>query len=290
MNYSAIKYNDIANGEGIRTSLFVSGCRHFCPGCFNKEAQNYNNGEEFDNNTIDMILDSIDDEYHDGISILGGEPMDWLNVIEVVKLCYKFRKRYGWTKSIWLYTGYSFEYLMLYHEEPYFQLLKRIDILVDGQFIESQKDISLKFRGSKNQRVIDLRKTFETGKITIKEGYEVENMPTETKLEFLKSDKDVREIPGTIVCHFKRLDYIEKCIKDNKEYDPNIYLYEIVGVGKNTETNEKYVIYKAIYNHKEWGISFGDIFCRPYDMFMSRVDVFKYPNAMQEFRFEPYKF
>lgn len=117
----------------------------------------------------------------------------------------------------------------------------------------------------------------------------MENTKNESS-NFVKVEKDIRLVQGTIVSHFKRLNYITKCIKEGKDYDDNVYLYEVVGVGKNTETEEKYVIYKAIYNSKEFGVKFGDIFVRPYDMFLSKVDMIKYPNIVQEYRFEPYTF
>lgn len=167
MNYANIKYNDISNGEGIRTSLFVSGCNFNCPGCFNKEAQDFNYGEFFTDEIMNNILDSIDDEFHSGITILGGEPLDEQNASKLIRLCSKFRERFGYTKSIWVYTGYTFETIRsdnLLHNNAN-QILSYIDVLVDGRFIESQKDITLVFKGSRNQRIIDVKKSIKEGEV-----------------------------------------------------------------------------------------------------------------------------
>lgn len=158
MKYSGIIYDDIANGIGIRTSLFVSGCRNNCSGCFNKEQQNFNYGEEFTDEIIDKILDSVDNDYHNGISILGGDPMEPENAIEVKKLVDKFRERFGKSKTIWLYTGYTFEDLFETHDIRH-ELLLSVDVVVDGLFIENLRDITLRFKGSNNQRIIDVNAT-----------------------------------------------------------------------------------------------------------------------------------
>ena len=157
MNYANIKYNDIANGEGIRTSLFVSGCRNNCPGCFNKEAQDFNCGEEFTDEIMDKIINSVDDKYHDGITLLGGDPMEPENAEVLCRLAEKFKKKYGDTKTIWCYTGYIYESINALDTSDYrHKLLSFIDILVDGPFIEAEKDITLRFKGSRNQRIIKL--------------------------------------------------------------------------------------------------------------------------------------
>lgn len=166
MNYSGIIFDDIANGIGIRTSLFVSGCRNNCPGCFNKEQQNFNYGEEFTDEIIDKILDSVDDASCAGISILGGDPMEPENAIEVKKLVDKFHKRYGTSKTIWLYTGYNFEDILETYDIRR-ELLLSVDMVVDGLFIESLKDITLRFKGSSNQRIIDINATKENHSTTV---------------------------------------------------------------------------------------------------------------------------
>lgn len=158
MNYGGIIKDDIANGPGIRTSLFVSGCRNNCQGCFNKAAQDFTYGYIFDENVEDMIIDSVNDEYHSGITLLGGDPMEPENAEALLSLVNKFRAQYGYTKTIWLYTGYIYENLYeLSIEDPRKKLLEYIDVIVDGPFIESLKDITLKFRGSSNQRIIVIK-------------------------------------------------------------------------------------------------------------------------------------
>ena len=175
MNYATIKYNDIANGDGVRTSLFVSGCPHHCKGCFNEIAWDYNYGEEFTTEVSTKILQSIAPKYISGLSILGGEPLCDRNLYNVSKLIKACRERYNDKKDIWVYSGYTLEEL----EEKYnndnnpflrtcYNIIKNnIDVLVDGRFVEDLKDISLKFRGSSNQRIIDMRKTIENNKIEL---------------------------------------------------------------------------------------------------------------------------
>lgn len=156
MNYGGIIKDDIANGTGIRTSLFVSGCRNNCPGCFNKEVQDFNYGKPFSKEVIDDIISSLDDGYHNGLTILGGDPMEPENAKELLPLVEEFRKRFDHSKTIWVYTGYIYEDLMsLDINDPRKVLLLNTDVLVDGPFVESLKDITLKFKGSSNQRIID---------------------------------------------------------------------------------------------------------------------------------------
>lgn len=165
MNYAAIKYLDIANGPGTRTSLFVSGCRHNCPGCFNKEAQSFDYGAPFDDEIADKIISSL----RNGLTILGGEPME----IENAAVLADFLKRVRQERpdvSIWMYTGFTWEQL---HSRTGKDLaiteavLDAVDILVDGPFILAQKSLRLQFRGSENQRVIDVKKTRLSGDIVL---------------------------------------------------------------------------------------------------------------------------
>lgn len=154
MNYANIKYNDIANGEGVRTSLFVSGCSNHCKGCFNPETWDKNFGQKFTDDTIKDILDSLDSDYIEGLTILGGDPMEKYNQADVLKLVHALRERYKDTKSIWIYSGYTYENLI---NQPLAKaILDNCDILVDGKFEIDKKDIRLKFRGSSNQRIIEL--------------------------------------------------------------------------------------------------------------------------------------
>jgi len=163
MNYATIKYNDIANGEGVRTSLFVSGCKHHCKGCFNKEAWDFNYGQPYTPKVQDEIIKSIYSEYISGLSILGGEPLDILNQFEVADLIRAFRSdEKTKNKTIWVYTGFVYpnDFIDLYSKartKVTKYIFNNIDVLVDGPFIEKLKDISLKFRGSSNQRILNLK-------------------------------------------------------------------------------------------------------------------------------------
>lgn len=175
MNYATIKYCDIANGEGVRTSLFVSGCPHHCAGCFNEIAWDYNYGDTYDDEIHDKILDSLNYPYITGLSILGGEPLCFNNIYRVSKLVKECRKRYGNSKDIWIYSGYTLEELKDQYEKGqsiffricYNIIINNIDVLVDGRFVEDLKDISLKFRGSSNQRIINMKETIKSDNIKL---------------------------------------------------------------------------------------------------------------------------
>lgn len=168
MNYSAIKYCDIANGEGVRTSLFVSGCRLGCPFCFNEEAQDFEAGELFAPQVESEILASLEPAYIDGLTLLGGEPMEPENQRGLVDFLERVKQRFP-HKSVWLYSGYTYGALIggAQHIECTDRLLACVDILVDGPFVQAKKDITLRFRGSSNQRIIDMNATRETGEITL---------------------------------------------------------------------------------------------------------------------------
>ncbi len=164
MNFATVKYFDIANGEGVRTSLFVSGCRRGCKNCFNSVAWDFAAGEPFDASVEEEILKSLDHPFCDGLSILGGEPMEPENQTGLVGFVERVRRAYprGAGKTIWCYTGDTLEELMLggrHHTEVTDRLLAALDILVDGPFVQELYDISLRFRGSSNQRVIDMDAT-----------------------------------------------------------------------------------------------------------------------------------
>lgn len=174
MNYSLIRKCDIANGPGVRVSLFVSGCTHHCPGCFQPETWDFNYGERFTKQTQEKILELLKPDYISGLTILGGEPMESKNILGVCELIATTRCHYP-NKTIWLYSGYVFEELnrptnSVTENTLKYNILKRLDILVDGPFIEAQKDISLLFRGSANQRIIDMPRTRAAGKIVLWEG------------------------------------------------------------------------------------------------------------------------
>lgn len=166
MYYGNIKKYDIADGEGVRVTLFVSGCRNHCKGCFQKETWDFLFGKEFTDDTIDEILEAMNHDYIDGLTLLGGEPFEEENQPDILKLLRKVKEVYP-DKNIWSYTGYILEKDILNngrkHTEYTDEILSLIDILVDGPFIEELKNISLAFRGSENQRVISLKETLKTG-------------------------------------------------------------------------------------------------------------------------------
>ncbi len=162
MKYAVIKKNDIANGPGVRVSLFVSGCNHHCKGCFNKIAWDFDYGTPFTEETIKEILDSMSPVHIKGLTLLGGEPLDPANQGALLLLVKKVKETYP-DKTIWCFSGYDFEKEIMcdmIHKVPETKsLLDLIDVLVDGRFEIDKKDITLRFRGSSNQRIIDMNKT-----------------------------------------------------------------------------------------------------------------------------------
>ena len=172
MYYGEIKKCDIANGEGVRTSLFVSGCRRHCPFCFNYQTWDFNFGKEYTQEVEDEIVESLSPSYVKGLSLLGGEPFEPENQLELVKLLRRVKKEFP-NKTIWCYTGNVLERDLLnksfYTTEVTLEMLSLIDVLVDGEFVQDLKNISLEFRGSSNQRIIDVKKTLETGEVVLYE-------------------------------------------------------------------------------------------------------------------------
>ena len=166
MYYSDIKYPDVANGLGVRVSLFVSGCRRHCPECFNKEAQDFKYGKPFTDKEITFIESKLQLPQVRGLSLLGGEPMELENVVELMPLCKYYKTQYP-DKDIWCYTGYTIEELLNRNNIVTKEILKYIDILVDGDFQIDKKNLSLKFRGSSNQRIIDVQKTLKSNKVEL---------------------------------------------------------------------------------------------------------------------------
>ncbi len=170
MNYAEIKTYDVANGPGIRVSLFVSGCNHRCPGCFNEQAWDFNYGKPFTEQTIDEIIDTLSFGAYAGVTFLGGEPFEYVNQKGLLPLARKLKEVYP-DKTIWCFTGFEFERDIMgkmYHEWPETkELLSYIDVLVDGPFIEKLKNPTLVFRGSENQRLIKIPETMETGQVVL---------------------------------------------------------------------------------------------------------------------------
>ena len=167
MNYADIKTVDIQDGEGIRVSIYVSGCHFHCKGCHNKEAWDFEFGKKFDETTIDYILELLNHDYIAGLSLLGGEPLEKVNQQGLVPLVKAVKEKYP-NKNIWCYTGYDFEKDILgkmYEENDYTRdLINNIDIMVDGEFVEEKKLTDLKFRGSTNQRKIDVKASLKEKK------------------------------------------------------------------------------------------------------------------------------
>ena len=173
MNYSGIKNCDVANGPGVRVSLFVSGCTHHCKGCFNAETWDFNFGEEFTDEHADQIIEYLKPSYIKGFSLLGGEPFEPRNQVVLADVLDTIKKTYP-DKNIWCYTGYTYDADLisgrLCDKSITEKMLRNIDVLVDGKFVEELKNLKLRFKGSENQRIIDLRKTEESGEITLWEG------------------------------------------------------------------------------------------------------------------------
>lgn len=170
MRYAEVKTHDIANGPGVRTSLFVSGCNHRCEGCFNEVAWDFSYGREFDLGARADLLATLRDEVVDGLSILGGEPLDPANQAGVATLLIDVKLNFP-DKDVWLWTGYEFESIPRIGAEGEFgpteAILSCVDVIVDGPFVMSLKDPLARFRGSTNQRLIDVRKTLESGSVTL---------------------------------------------------------------------------------------------------------------------------
>ena len=175
MHYGAIKKFDISNGEGIRTSVFVSGCRNRCKNCFQPQTWDFNYGKEFDDSAKKTVFDALANPSVRGLTVLGGEPMEPENQRELLPFLKEVKARYP-EKSIWLYTGNLYEELTSPVGSHYksiditLELLSLVDILVDGRFVEELASLGLRFRGSSNQRIIDMKKTRESGSIVIWDG------------------------------------------------------------------------------------------------------------------------
>lgn len=170
MHYADIKKADIANGLGVRVSVFVSGCHHQCKNCFNKEAWDFNYGKEFTQKEIDKVLEELDHPYVAGLSLLGGEPLEYINQQGLLPLVRQVKEKFP-DKNIWCYTGYTFETDVMDHmykswkETP--ELLSYIDVMVDGKFVEEKKNAKLRFRGSSNQRILDVPKSVREKKAVL---------------------------------------------------------------------------------------------------------------------------
>lgn len=175
MNYAAIKDCDIANGPGVRISLFVSGCTHHCKGCFNQQAWDFQYGQPFTQQTVDTILKLLRPDYIKGLTLLGGEPFEPQNQGPIVDLLRQVKAAYP-KKSIWAFTGYLFDRDILSGKLGEWNItreyLQYLDVLVDGPFVEEKKDLMLRFRGSSNQRLIDVPKSLASGSVVLWEDWQ----------------------------------------------------------------------------------------------------------------------
>ena len=167
MNYAQIRHYDVANGPGVRASIFVSGCTHNCKNCFNKEAQDFNYGNLYTKEVEDKFMKYVLDDNTKGVSILGGEPLMQTMDDSLLNLLKRIKKETN--KEIWLWSGYTYEEAIL--SEKRREILNYVDVLVDGRFEEENKSLLIKFRGSTNQRIIDLNKTKKEGKIVERREY-----------------------------------------------------------------------------------------------------------------------
>ena len=172
MKYAKIKKCDVANGPGVRVSLFVSGCNHHCKNCFNREAWDFNYGDDFTEKEQESIINDLKPEYITGLSLLGGEPFEKVNQEGLAPLVKKVKETYP-DKKIWCYTGYTFDKQILgqmigeENRETTKELLSNIDYIVDGKFVEELKDPKLQFRGSSNQRIIDVQKSLNQNEVVL---------------------------------------------------------------------------------------------------------------------------
>ena len=176
MNYATIKNCDIANGPGVRVSLFVSGCTHRCPGCFNEVAWDFNYGQPFTTAVEDEILDMLAPDYVQGLTLLGGEPFEPQNQAVLVPFLRRIRDRYP-HKSIWAFSGYLFENMLsgrVGDAATCRSFLEFLDVLVDGPFIQDKKNLMLRFRGSENQRILDVPRSLEQNTAVLWQDWQTE--------------------------------------------------------------------------------------------------------------------
>lgn len=174
MNYAEIKYNDVANGPGVRTSLFVSGCTHRCKGCFNEIAWDFNYGTPFTENTVSDIISSLAPDYISGLTLLGGEPFEYSNQLGLLPLLREAKRAFP-NKSIWCFTGYLFDADIMENMckkwSETSEMLSYIDVLVDGKYIDEQRNLMLKFKGSENQRTILVKESLKQNKVILHSEY-----------------------------------------------------------------------------------------------------------------------
>lgn len=161
MNFAQIRKYDVANGPGIRTTIFVTGCTHKCPNCFNEEYQDFNFGDPWTRKETDEVIEDLKLDEVKGLTILGGEPFQ--NEVDLLQVLRDIKKEVQ--KEIWIFSGYTYEEILKDQDKK--KLLEECDVLVDGRFVEALKDLSLRFRGSSNQRIIDIKKSLEANEVVL---------------------------------------------------------------------------------------------------------------------------
>ena len=161
MNFAQIRKYDVANGPGIRTTIFVTGCTHKCPNCFNEEYQDFNFGDPWTRKETDEVIEDLKLDEVKGLTVLGGEPFQ--NEVDLLQVLRDIKKEVQ--KDIWIFSGYTYEEILKDQDKK--KLLEECDVLVDGRFVEALKDLSLRFRGSSNQRIIDIKKSLEANKVIL---------------------------------------------------------------------------------------------------------------------------
>ncbi len=161
MNFAQIRKYDVANGPGIRTTIFVTGCTHKCPNCFNEEYQDFNFGNPWTRKETDEIIEDLKLDEVKGLTVLGGEPFQ--NEVNLLQILRDIKKEVQ--KDIWIFSGYTYEEILKDQDKK--KLLEECDVLVDGRFVEALKDLSLRFRGSSNQRIIDIKKSLEANEVVL---------------------------------------------------------------------------------------------------------------------------
>lgn len=161
MNFAQIRKYDVANGPGIRTTIFVTGCTHKCPNCFNEEYQDFNFGNPWTRKETDEVIEDLKLDEVKGLTVLGGEPFQ--NEVDLLQVLRNIKKEVQ--KDIWIFSGYTYEEILKDQDKK--KLLEECDVLVDGRFVEALKDLSLRFRGSSNQRIIDIKKSLEANEVVL---------------------------------------------------------------------------------------------------------------------------
>ncbi|WP_195444982.1 anaerobic ribonucleoside-triphosphate reductase activating protein [Peptoniphilus harei] len=161
MNFAQIRKYDVANGPGIRTTIFVTGCTHKCPNCFNEEYQDFNFGNPWTRKETDEVIEDLKLDEVKGLTVLGGEPFQ--NEVDLLQVLRDIKKEVQ--KEIWIFSGYTYEEILKDQDKK--KLLEECDVLVDGRFVEALKDLSLRFRGSSNQRIIDIKKSLEANEVVL---------------------------------------------------------------------------------------------------------------------------